>query len=164
MIKEIKFLLLSFLIGGCVYSFTGSSIPPDMKTVAIPVFEDISGYTEPGLRENITNQLIQKFIQDNSLQVVDRKVADTVIEGIIMSVRDEPFVISGNEQVNSRRIIIQVRVSFSDQRTKKKIWEKSFSQYGDYASDGSSSHKLQALQKAIDNLTEDILLSTVSNW
>lgn len=164
MIKNFIYIVLSFVIGGCAYSFTGSSIPSDMKTIAIPVLDDISGYTEAGLRENITNALIQKFIQDNSLQVVDRKYSDTILEGIIMSLRDEPFVISGNEQVNSRRIIIQVKVKFIDQRTKKQLWEKSFSQYSDYSADGGLIAKQQAIQKAIENLTEDILIATVSDW
>lgn len=157
-------MVLSFVLGGCVYSFTGSSIPSDMKTIAIPVFDDVSGYTEAGLRENITNALIQKFIQDNSLQVVDRKYSDTILEGLILSLRDEPFVISGNEQVNSRRIIIQVKIKFIDQRTKKQLWEKSFSQYSDYSADGGLIAKQQAIQKAIENLTEDVLIATVSDW
>lgn len=164
MIKHIIYFIFIVTISGCVYSFTGASIPADMKTVAIPVFDDISGYTEAGLREILTNSLIQKFIQDNSLQVVDRKYSDTILEGIIMALRDEPFVITGNEQVNSRRILIQVKVKFIDQRTKKQIWEKSFSQYSDYAVDGGLAAKQQAIQKVIENLTEDILIATVSDW
>ncbi len=78
--------------------------------------------------------------------------------------RDEPFVISGNEQVNSRRIIIQVKIKFIDQRTKKQLWEKSFSQYSDYSADGGLIAKQQAIQKAIENLTEDVLIATVSDW
>lgn len=164
MIKNLISILLSFIILGCAYSFTGASIPSDMKTIAIPVFDDVSGYTEAGLRENLTNTLIQKFIQDNSLQVVDRRYSDTILEGIITSLRDEPFVITGNERVNSRRIVISVKAKFIDQRSKKQLWEKSFSQYSDYSADGGLIAKQQAIQKAIENLTEDILIATVSDW
>ncbi len=164
MVKNFISILLSFIIFGCAYSFTGASIPSDMKTIAIPVFDDVSGYTEAGLRENLTNILIQKFIQDNSLQVVDRRYSDTILEGIITSLRDEPFVITGNERVNSRRIVISVKAKFIDQRSKKQLWEKSFSQYSDYAADGGLIAKQQAIQKAIENLTEDILIATVSDW
>ncbi len=164
MVKNFISILFSFIILGCAYSFTGASIPSDMKTIAIPVFDDVSGYTEAGLRENLTNILIQKFIQDNSLQVVDRRYSDTILEGIITSLRDEPFVITGNERVNSRRIVISVKAKFIDQRSKKQLWEKSFSQYSDYAADGGLIAKQQAIQKAIENLTEDILIATVSDW
>ncbi len=164
MSKNFLFLLLGIVISGCAYSFTGSSIPSDMKTIAIPVFDDVSGYTEAGLREAVTNSLIQRFIQDNTLQVIDRKFSDTILEGIILNVRDEPYVITGSERVNSRRIVIQVRVKFIDQRSKKQLWEKSFSQYSDYASEGGQFAKQQAIQKAIENLTEDILIATVSDW
>lgn len=164
MVKNILYLIIALIFSGCVYSFTGASIPPDMKTIAIPMFDDISGYTEAGLRENLTNALIQKFIQDNSLQVVDRKFSDTILEGIITSLRDEPFVITGNEQVNSRRVVISCKVKFIDQRSKKQLWEKSFSQYSDYSAEGGLIAKQQAIQKAIENLTEDILIATVSDW
>lgn len=164
MIKHILYLLSGIILSGCAYSFTGSSIPSDMKTIAIPVFDDVSGYTEAGLREALTNSLIQRFIQDNALQVIDRKFSDTILEGIILNVRDEPYVITGSEKVNSRRVVIQVRVRFIDQRSKKQLWEKSFSQYSDYASEGGQFAKQQAIQKAIENLIEDILLATVSDW
>ncbi|HTR98852.1 MAG TPA: hypothetical protein VML00_03820, partial [Bacteroidota bacterium] len=64
------------LFGGCVYSFTGASVPAHLKTVAIPLVDDQSGFGEPGLREKFTNELIQLFTSDNSLEVVDRGTAD----------------------------------------------------------------------------------------
>ena len=42
-------------IAGCAYSFTGASVPSHLKTVAIPLVDDQSGFGEPGLREYFTN-------------------------------------------------------------------------------------------------------------
>lgn len=160
-------LLSKILVGcaGCPYSFTGASLPPDMKTIAIPFFEDVSGFGEPGLREMITNELIKKFTEDISLEVADKKTSDTILEGTIISVRDEPVVITGTEKVNTRRISIAVKVSFTDLRIRKVLWEKSFSQWGDYnASEGGIANRQTGFSTAIDKLTEDILIATVSDW
>ena len=74
LLHTILVLALVSLTGcsGCPYSFTGSSVPAHLKTVAIPLFDDLSGSGEPGLRELLTNKLIARFRQDNSLEVVDR--------------------------------------------------------------------------------------------
>ena len=48
----------------CAYSFTGASVPEHLKTIAIPIADDRSGSGEPGLREDLTQTLIEKFIND----------------------------------------------------------------------------------------------------
>src|SRR5216684_8359084 len=78
--------------GGC-YSFRGGLVPTHLKTVAIPLFDDQSGSAEPVLREKFTNKLIDRFRQDNSLQVTDKTRSDSIIEGIILSLEDEPYVV-----------------------------------------------------------------------
>ncbi|MGE5315812.1 MAG: LPS assembly lipoprotein LptE, partial [Acidobacteriota bacterium] len=77
------------LASGC-YSFTGSSVPSHLKTIAIALFEDQSGFGEPGMREKFTRQLIELFTSDNSLELADRTTADSILEGTITSMRDEP--------------------------------------------------------------------------
>ena len=73
-----NFSLLIF-VSGCVYSFSGSSVPKHLKTIAIPLFEDQSGFGEPGLKENFTTSLINLFVNDNSLEVADRNTADSIL-------------------------------------------------------------------------------------
>jgi hypothetical protein len=50
-----------------------------------------------------------------------------------------------------------------------KLWERTFSNWGEYELGGDTQTNLQlgiqtAIQTAIDKLSEDILLATVSNW
>jgi hypothetical protein len=151
-------------IGGC-YSFTGASVPSHLKTVAIPLVDDQSGFGEPGLREYFTNQLTNLFISDNSLEVADRTRADAILEGAITGVSDAPAVIQQGEQVAKRRVTVTARFSFQDMKLRKKVWEKTFSNWGDYDSGGGGASQRQAgEQEAIRKLTEDILLETVSGW
>ena len=152
-------------VGGCAYSFTGASVPPHLKTVAIPLVDDQSGFGEAGLREYFTNQLTTLFINDNSLEVADRTRADAILEGTITGVQDAPAVIQPGEQVAKRRITMTARYAFQDMKLRKKVWEKTFSEWGDYDSGGSGASQRQSgEQEAIRKLTEDILLETVSGW
>ena len=131
---------------------------------AIPLVDDQSGFGEAGLRESFTTTLTNLFISDNSLQVTDRTTADSILEGVIMNVSDAPSVVSQGEAVTKRRITISVKFAYQDKVQRKKLWEKTFSQWGDYDSGGGLSQRETGLQDAIKKVTEDILLETVSGW
>jgi hypothetical protein len=148
----------------CSYSFTGASVPEHLKTVAIPVADDRSGSGQPGLRELFTSMLTQKFIDDNSLKVADRVNANATLDCIISSFSDAPAVVSAGENVQRRRITIGVQVTYRDLVKRKTIFEQTFSNYGEYDPLGSLTDKTVAISKAIDNITQDILLAAVSGW
>jgi hypothetical protein len=153
--------LLSFQ--GC-YSFRGGSVPPHLKTIAVPLFDDQSGTGEPGLREQLTNKLLDRFRQDNSLQVTDKGHADSMIEGIIVSLPDEPNAVIKGESVSTKKVTIIAKVTYQDEKLKKKVWEKDFSNWGVYEITGGPAQRQAALTTAIDKLTEDIVNETVSSW
>lgn len=159
LIFDISFLIFA---SGCAYSFSGSSVPKHLKTIAIPLFEDQSGFGEPGLKENLTKKLIELFVNDNSLEVADRNAADSILEGSILRVTDAPSVIAPGEQVNKRRISVTLHVQFEDLKLRKKVWEKDFSNWGEY-SIGIEPRSV-ALAQAINKVSEDILIETVSGW
>ncbi len=152
------------LTGCCAYSFTGASVPQHIKSIAIPVAEDRSGSGEPGLREMLTDKLTQKFIDDNTLQVTDKTNANSVLECNITSLTDAPAVVAAGENVKRRRITISVQVVYRDLVKRKTVFDKSFSNYGDYPSGGSINERKTAIETAVDKISEDILLDTVSGW
>ena len=159
----VAFLIITASLG-CPYSFRGSSVPSHIKTIAIPIFDDQSGFGEAGLKENFTNAVIARFITDNSLQVTDRGNADSMLEGVITSVRPEPSVVGGGEQVQKWRITISVKVAYTDLKLRKKVWDKVMSNWGDYEYTGGLSARAEGIQQAINKLAEDILIETVSGW
>lgn len=150
--------------GCCIYSFTGASVPEHLKTIAIPIADDRSGGAEPGLREKITEVLTQKFIDDNTLQVSDKSTANAILECTIVSLADAPAIVSAGEQITTRRVTISVLVVNKDLVKRKTIFEKTFSNYGDYPSGGSIDSRKNAIEEAIEKITQDILLDTVSGW
>jgi hypothetical protein len=151
-------------VPGCAYSFTGASVPPHLKTITIPLVDDQSGFGEAGLREDFTRELTSQFINDNSIRVADRSTADAMLTGSIVSVNDAPSMVQQGEQVSQRRITMSVKFAFQDMKLRRKIWEKSFSNWGDYESGGGLSQRQSGLKEAIRKLSEDVLLETVSGW
>ncbi|MBA4251253.1 MAG: hypothetical protein C0425_08265 [Chlorobiaceae bacterium] len=157
--------LLNFVgCSGCIYSFTGASVPPHLKSIAIPFADDRSGAGEPMLRELITQKLTDKFIQDNSLRIADRSTANAILETVITGLQDAPAVLVSGETVETRRITISVQVVYRDLVQRKTIFEKQFSNYGDYSVGGGTDSRNASITLAIDRITEDILLDTVSGW
>lgn len=148
----------------CIYSFTGAAVPQHLKTIAVPVADDRSGAGEPGLRELLTDRLTQKLIEDNTFQVAERTNADAILECTITSLSDAPSVVTAGENVTSRRVTISVRVVYRDLIQRKAIYDKSFSNYGDYPSGGTIEERKDAIETAVDLISEDILLDTVSGW
>lgn len=164
---KIIIVFLSLLVGisGCSYSFTGASVPPHLKTISIPIFVDRSGSGEPTLRDNFTDKLIQKFLDDNSLQVTDNTRSDAVLKGTVISLTDAPAIVSGGEDVSTRRITITVRVVYKDMVKRKTVFDRRFSDYGDYSTEEDIvSGREAAIEEAVDKITEDILIAVVSNW
>jgi hypothetical protein len=159
----ITYSLINF-VGCCVYSFSGASVPKYLKSIVIPQTLDRSGSGEPGLGELFTSKLTQKFVDDNTLQVSNKSNADATLICIISSLNDVPSVVSAGESVTTRRITIAVQVTYKDMVKRKTVFEKSFSGYGDYASTSNISERRSAIESAIDNITDNILLDTVSGW
>ena len=149
---------------GCPYSFTGASVPPHLKTIAIPIVEDQSGYGDPTLRDAFSQQLLNRFVNDNTLQPADRNSADSILEGVITAVKDAPAVVEGGDQVARRRITVTAHVMFRDLKMRKKVWEKDFTQWGDYASGGGLTQRNDGIAEAVRKITEDILNETVAGW
>ena len=171
-ISAVKLISFSILLGtlaiinfGCgSYSFTGSSVPNHLKTIYIPVAQDKSPAAIPGLRESLTDVLIQKFINDNSLQVSNATSADAALDCVITSVTDAPAIVSAGEQISARKMTIIVKVLYKDLVMKKTIFDQNFTGYGEYEPAQTTNEREDAIAIAVNNISEDILLAVVSGW
>ncbi|MFZ1977431.1 MAG: LPS assembly lipoprotein LptE [Bacteroidota bacterium] len=149
---------------GCTISFKGGSVPAHLKTIAIPIVEDQSGFGDALLATTFTQQLTARFVSDNSLRLTDKNSADSELDGVIIQVSDAPSILQGVETVSARRVTIQVHVTFQDVKLRKKIWDKTFSDWGDYASGNTLTQREVGIQTALQKLEDDILNETVAGW
>ncbi|HPS65606.1 MAG TPA: hypothetical protein PK447_08530, partial [Ignavibacteria bacterium] len=97
--------------------------------------------------------------------LADRNVSDGVLLCTITSVKDDPLVISGNDNVTKRKITIDVKVRFENLNKQKLIWEKTFENWGEYTSSSSGfSARSAGISAALDKITDDIVTDAASNW
>lgn len=148
-----------------VYGFRGNNPPPGISSIAVPTFQDASGFSDPTLSDRLTQQLKSKIINDNTFRIVDRNIADAILKCNIINVKDEALVISSGENVAKRKITIAVNVIFENLKKQKNIWDKNFENYGEYnSSNNDFSKRSQGIDIAVDRITEDILIDLTSNW
>jgi hypothetical protein len=161
--------LISTLIagcGGCPYSFTGASVPPHLRTVAIPMFDDQSGFGDPLLREVLTGEVTRRFESDGNLRLAERGNSDSILEGVITQVRDEVAEVEGGQDRASRnRVTISVKISWQDLINREVIFEQTVSNWGEYELGGFGPADRQVgIEEAVRKLSEDILIATVARW
>jgi FKBP-type peptidyl-prolyl cis-trans isomerase 2 len=162
-VRVLSLLLCVMFMQGC-YSFTGASLPAHIKTVAIPLADDISGFGQSNVRQRVTDLLIERFAREGSLQVTNRSRADALIEATITNITDENVGVQANEQLTTKRVSIVASVVYRDQKNQKDFWERRFQKSSDYAIEQGQAGLQSALQIAEDQLAEDILMAVISNW
>ena len=145
------------------YSFTGASISPDVKTIAIPFMTNSSSYVIPTLSRTITDALRDYFTSQTSLQVVDRN-GDLELTGTITGYTVTPVAIQGNETAAMNRLTITVSMKFVNKKNPKQNYDQQFSRYQDYpvADLNTVQDRLNAV--ITDQLVQDIFNKSVVNW
>ena len=156
-------LVFTFLVlTGCgYYSFKGS-LPSYIQNVAVPLFDDNTAY--PGVREDLTNKVVDAFIADNTLKITDESSADIIVSGTISSISQRAAVLTKGETVEEFQIYVNVKAKCEDVKNNKVLWEKTISQYGLMAGIGSQDDRDLAIAEAMDKITEDIINNTLANW
>ncbi len=140
------------------YSFSGATLPPHLKTVAVPLFDNRS--PEYGVDQRITDAVIEAVIRDNTLKIADPSNADCVLRGTLMRMEDRAGQYDSNEAASTYRITLTVQAVFEDLQKKTVIWQNSFSAFGTYG----GSDRETGITEAVDKLTTDIINKMVSNW
>lgn len=157
-------LILLFLAGCAHYSTSARAIPSHIRTVAVPLFENVT--VEPGIKEPLTDAVIARFLQDNQLRVVDARDADAMIIGTIIDVREESLTFQQGQDTRETRIWIIASVRFEDVRERKVIWEEPrLSEWGVFqVVTGTDADRDPGIEQAIDKMAETILNRTIAGW
>ncbi len=146
-----------------IYSFKGS-LPPHIKSIAIPDFEDRTAEFELGAI--VTEQVRNGFIKEKILDLVVIDKSHSVLYCTIKSINDKPAVFSETEtgeSVDEYRVTIQIETEWKDLVKDKEIFKKTISGFSEY--DPNSMEERQvAIEKAIEKITEDIIEQILSDW
>ena len=148
-----------------IYSFTGTSIQPDVKTITINYFEYKALKVNPSLSNQITEALKDKFTRLTKLEQVDVE-GDLEIIGEVTGYDVKATAITANEQASQNRLTVNVKVAFIDRKYPENSFEnKSFSAYADFdAMQTLDAVESSLCEEIVEKLCEDIFNGTVANW
>ena len=151
-----------FAIAGCGYHLAGqsSSLPPHIRTIAIPIFENSS--SEPNIHRELTGIIRRKFVADGRLKVVDRRKADLLMSGILVSHDLRVVAFSGTDAASEYIVQLGVQVKAVD-RVKRKIFlkQQNFTTKWDYRATSdvidSETARFAALEEAYEDLADRLV-------
>jgi hypothetical protein len=159
---------MAALLGSCAYSTTTAFLPPYLKTVAIPVFENTT--TEYELPQEITDAVITRFVQDNHLKVVQERAANAVVRGTVTGYRNAVFGFSDQIRAQEYRVTVTVSVVFKDLVKNREIWsEQALTKTANYyvtpvPGDTSAHTEADGRQQAVLKIADEILTRSVQAW
>lgn len=156
----------AFAVQSCgIYSFTGTSIQPDIKTITINYFEYTAMKVNPSLSNQITEALQEKFLKLTRLEQVDMD-GDLEIVGTVSGYDVKAASVTANEQAATSRLTVTVKVSFTNRKYPEDDFpDKSFSAYADFDSMQSlDAVEASLCEEIVEQLCDDIFNATVARW
>ena len=158
-------LLALPLLSACgIYSFTGTSIQPDVKTITINYFDYKALKVNPTLSNDLTEALKGQFRKLTRLEQVDMD-GDLEISGEVTGYDVRAAAITADEVAAQNRLTVSVKINFENRKYPEDNLEQSFSAYEDY----DSMQSLEAVESTlcesiVKKLIEDIFNATVAQW
>lgn len=169
-LAKIKYLLGSIfllLMSSC-YSFTGSSLSPDTKTILIKNFPNNSAFVNADLSQDFTMALQNMFLQRTSLKGTNEN-PDILIEGSITDYSVTPTTVtstsSGISATTQNKLTITVQVNYENKIEPEKNFNKNFSGEAVFSSD-LDINAIETSQVRIVNerIINQIFNEIVANW
>ena len=167
--KIIFILAVVISLSGC-YTFKGASIPPEMKTINISLFENRAPLVIPTLSNNFTEALKTIIRNQSKLTITQQQEVDASFTGEIIDYNIKPIAIQDNTRpvAGANRLTITVKVKYINniKDHEKEGFDESFTAFTDFTLGGQS---LQAIQESLikkvnDQLTENIFNRAFSQW
>ncbi len=163
---RVSFIISIILsLAGCgVYSFTGASISPEVKTVSIDFFPAYAPLAPPIAGQLFTEDLKNIFLSQTNLVLVQTD-GDLQFEGAITNYTTAPVAIQGNETAALTRVSMTVKVKFTNQKEEGQDFETTFTRFEDFETTTDLSSVEEELLNSInDQLVQDIFNKSVTNW
>jgi hypothetical protein len=168
---SVVFAIAVFLSGCGIYSFSGASISPDIKTISIESFYNDTGMGPPNLSQLFTEKIKDYYQQNTSLAIV-KSDGDLHLEGSISRWDLSPMAPTSSGDPNIpdvaglMRLTITVQAEYTNSQDDTFNFKKSFSFYDDFNPNTQtlSAIENQLIETIFDQIILDIFNSSVANW
>ena len=128
-----------------------------------------NGTSEYTLEQEITDEVIQRFVRDNHLRIVDEKSANSVLRGRITQYKNAVFGFSNASQAQEFRVTVALSVTFKDLVKNREIWSdenlvRTSNYYVQDVPGQTARTELDGRKEAISKLADEILTRSVQGW
>ena len=146
------------------YSFSGTSIPQEVKTFSVSYFENNAPINSPLLSQAITEGLKQKFISETNLSIEEQN-GDFDFSGEITSFTVTPVSAQSTDNAQLNRLTIQLAVKLVCASDDKISFEQTFSNFQDFDATVNFSDVENDLVEEISSmLIQSIFNKAAINW
>lgn len=153
-------------LASCAYTTSPALLPSHLKSVAIPTFENAT--TEYTLDQEITQAVVQRFVRDNHLKVVDEKSASCVVRAKITQYRNSVFGFTEASEAREYRVTIAVQVTLKDLVKNRELWSDEIVRTANYyvqdVPGQTARTESDGRKEAIDKIADEILTRSVEGW
>jgi hypothetical protein len=158
-------LTSSFIIQSCgVYSFTGTTLSPDIKTVTVNNFVLATAGGPANLPLTFNEKLKEYYQRYTNLKVIPNN-GDILLEGNITGYELVAVAPTAQDQAAVNRLQITVLVRFYNNKDETKNFEQSFSFYQDFPQGQTlSQNESRLVPKILDQIVLDIFSKTAADW
>lgn len=165
--KKLLYIAITLLcVSACgIYSFSGTSIQSDVKSITINYFDYKALKVNPTLSNDLTEQLRNQFRKMTNLEQLDMD-GDLEITGEITGYDVKATAITAGDVASQNRLTVTIKVSFTNRKhPEDDFTSKSFSAYSDYDSTNSlDTVESTLVTEIIEKLVDDVFNATVAQW
>jgi len=167
--KKFNYTLLFLLIVSAqscgIYSFTGTNLHPDVKSVQIDYFPNNAILVEPSLSQEFTIRFQDLFTTQTNLTLV-KSGGDLQFEGEITGYKINPMTATAQQTAAQNRLTITVNVRFYNNKLEEDNFERTFSHYYDYDANAQLVGGIldDAFNEILERVTQDIFNASVAKW
>lgn len=163
-LKSLVLIAPILMLWGCGYAHS-DRFPTDVKTIAVPLFENQSFYQ--GVEFDLTEALIKEIELNTPYKVTGGDRADTIIDGVIVSIQQRRLSrqsIGGVPQELEMRII--VNYSWKHQNSGQTLRQRNgFTSVGRYIPTRPIAEPLEVAQhEAVSRLAREMVSAMASDW
>lgn len=159
---------LTATLAGCIYSFSGGGLPPNIRTVYVDLFENTT--PDEALRGDVQRALQQRLPRDLGVRLAAQANADAIIRGRLSGYDETTLNISAQEQSTGgrvqpvqRRLQLTFNAEIYDVRKDSVIWRgNNLSAFGDYNPSNQTINV--AREKAVLDIIQKVVQGAQSQW
>ena len=165
LLPTVNLLIISAFIIGCgAYSFKGSTLSADLKTIAINNFTLAAAGGPANLGNTITEK-VKEYYQRNTQLKLKPVNSDLVLEGSVVGYDLTPQAPTSQDKAGLNRLTITIQVKFTNNKDEEKNFDQNFSFYADFNQTQTLSQvESKLIQIILDQIILDVFNKSAGDW